>query len=278
VEIRVIPGTLHRLMSDKEAGMVSLTNLVRRRESPAGEVDAAFVGHRHDGITPGFEPLADALLYSGNLEACATEVGLRVATDGVALDQALDDLAATYFAVGAGQPGYRVVRALCLAWNEVSLQYLHGLSCSDPLTGLASLPHLRSRLDELYQSAQRDDERVDRTHVLVLVELGPPVDPAPSIGPTGDLSERFAELLCLVEVAEGLRTVFSCGETLASIGAHRAVALVVRHPDLGLTVESLRQLLVSWSRTTVRSAPRVWTESLPPRHELVTDLLDELAR
>jgi len=258
--------------------MVSLTNLVRRREPHAGEVDETLVGHRHDGIARGFEPLADALVYSGNLEACATEIGLRVATDGVALDQALDDLAVTYFAVGAGQPGYRVVRALCLAWNEVSLQYLHGLSCSDPLTGLASLPHLRSRLDELYQAAQRDDDRVDRSHALVLVELGPPIDQAPAIGPTDNLSERFAELLCLVEVAEGLRTVFSCGETLASIGAHRAVALVVRDSDLGLTVESLRQLLVTWSRTTVRSAPRVWVESLPPRHELVPALLDELAR
>ncbi len=252
-------------------------NMVRRKELP-NETPNTSADRSSRPVAGSFEPLADALLYTGDLEACATEVGLNLATDGVALDQALDDLEHTYSALGAGRPDYRVVRALCLAWNEVSLRYLHGLSCEDPLTGLASLPHLRSRLDELYLRAQRDGEHVEYGAALVMVEFGRVEPDLAGLG-TDSLSARFSSELRLVEVAEALHTVFSGGETFARVSRDRVGALVTRDANLGQWVDSLRQLLADRSGTTRDEASlRVWIESLPATHELTTALLDELAR
>ncbi len=232
----------------------------------------------------GLEPIADALVHSGDVEACAVEVGRELAAEGVALNQVLDDLETTYAAVAAGSPGYLVVRALCLAWTEVSLQYLHGLSCHDPLTGLASLPHLRSRIDELFRTAERDRRTGPEAYALVVVELGPPVRPLRICRSAGDgqhsaSSLRLSTVLALVEVTEAMRDVFSGGETFARICGRRACALVSRDAALGAALESLRQLLEDRSALRYhRAGPRVWIESLPATSELTSALLDELAR
>lgn len=262
--------------------MALFAHLARRRESMHQLLPVQSRAPRSAFVPRGFEPMADALVYGGDVEACAIEVGRDLATYGTALSQVLDDLRVTYLAVDAGTPPYGVVRALSLAWNEVSLQYLHGLSCEDPLTGLASLPHLRSRLDELHRAAGQSGAYVSSDYALVVVELDA-ARPAPArraSGPTAEsLSARFSTVLRMVEVAEALRTVFSGGETLARVGGHRAVALVPRDAALGASVEALRQLLTDWSvEPGVRRTPRVWIESLPTEHQLTAALLDELVR
>jgi len=262
--------------------MVLFTHLVRRRDTTGAE-SARLPQPRTRAIPRGFEPLADALLHHGDLEACAIEVGRDLATDGVPLGQVLDDLETTCSSVGAGRPTYDLVRTLSMSWNEVSLQYLHGLSCEDPLTGLASLPHLRSRIDELYRAAERDGVYPTSEYALVIVELGarlsPPARRSPTASTAESVSARFSTVLRMVEVAEALRTVFSGGETLARIAGHRMAALVPRDAALGASVEALRQLLEMWSvEPDVRQAPRVWIESLPTTGGATTALLDELAR
>src|SRR3546814_12395233 len=67
----------------------------------------------------------------------------------------------------SSEPAFADVRALSMAWSESTLAYLHQLSCEDPLTGLASLAHIRSRLSELYRGARAADE----THALVVLDL-----------------------------------------------------------------------------------------------------------
>lgn len=263
--------------------MVLFAHLARRRAPARQLVPAQARAPRTVFLPRGFEPLADALVYAGDVEACVIEVGRDLANDGTALSQVLDDLELTYRAVEAGVPPFRVVRALCLAWNDVSLQYLHGLSCEDPLTGLASLPHLRSRLDELQRAAERCGEYLSSGYALVVVELGAAWPAPPWRGTAGStaesLSARFSTVLRMGEVAEAMRTVYSGGETLARVGGHRAVALVPRDAALGASVEALRQLLTDWSVSPeVRRAPRVWIESLPTGHQLTAALLDELAR
>ncbi len=263
--------------------MVLFAHRTRRRES-THDLLPRQVRRLGTRLLPrGFEPLADALVYAGDVEACAIEVGRDLASDGTALSQVLDDLERTYAAVGAGAPPYWVVRALCLAWNEVSLQYLHGLSCEDPLTGLASLPHLRSRLLELQRAAERSGDYVSSGYALVIVELGAALPSPGSRGAAGStaesLSARLSPMLRMVEIAEAMRSVFSGGETLAKVDGHRAAALVPRHATLGAQVDALRQLLCDWSLDPdVRRAPRVWIESLPTAPELTGALLDELAR
>lgn len=262
--------------------MVLFAHLTRRRDHAESTASLRLPRPRTRALPRGFEPLADALMHRGDVEACAIEVARDLATDGVPLVQVLDDLETTCQAVGAGAPAYDLVRALSLAWNEVSLQYLHGLSCEDPLTGLASLPHLRSRIDELYRAAERDGDYPSSEYALVIVELGARVPTAarPAVTSAAEsVSVRFSTLLAMVEVAEAMRTVFSGGETLARIAGHRVGALVPRDAALGASVEALRQLLVSWAGApVVREAPRVWIESLPPGGELTSALLDEMAR
>ena len=84
---------------------------------------------------------------------------MRLARDGADLGEALDGLRATYARVQGGEPDFRALRALCIAWSEETLGYLHQLSCEDPLTGLASLAHLRARLSEVYRGAEQGGRR-----------------------------------------------------------------------------------------------------------------------
>ena len=105
--------------------------------------------------------------------AC-TVVGRDVARDGAALGEALSGLRATYHLVLGTPPAFEATEALSVAWSEATLQYLHDLSCEDPLTGLASLAHVRTRLDEIYREAD-------------LTDVGRPRQPRP-----GDRGARFA--------------------------------------------------------------------------------------
>jgi GGDEF domain-containing protein len=234
-------------------------------------------------IPRGFEPVRDALLAGGDVQAAAVGTGRDLAADGVPLDELLADLEATFAAVGLADPDYRVVRALCVSWTDVSLRYLHGLSCDDPLTGLASLPHLRSRLDEIYREAERRGVRVQAEHALVVVEADQVARRADVGSEPGSVSHsvtrRFGSALRMAEVADSLRAVFSGGETVARAGVHRAVALVRRQAEPAAQVETLRVLLQSRSGASNDGGEqRVWIEGLPGTHESASLLLDELAR
>ena len=109
--------------------------------------------------------------------ACAV-VGRDMARDGADLGEALDGLRTTYARVLGGEPDFRAVRALCLAWSDETLGYLHELSCEDPLTGLASLAHLRARLAEVYRGAEQGETSVATSHALVVVDLPLLAEPA----------------------------------------------------------------------------------------------------
>ena len=94
-----------------------------------------------------------------------------MARDGADLGEALDGLRATYARVQGGEPDFRAVRALGVAWSEETLGYLHQLSCEDPLTGLASLAHLRARLSEVYRIAEQGGTSTTTSHALVVLDL-----------------------------------------------------------------------------------------------------------
>ncbi|MGH3476315.1 MAG: hypothetical protein ACRDQD_05700 [Nocardioidaceae bacterium] len=270
-------------MTEREVATVLFAHLARRKDlvdrSTPSKPDES--GSRP--IPRGFEPVRDALLAGGDVQAAAVETGRDLAADGVALDELLSDLEATYAAVGPAEPDYQVVRTLCVSWAEASLSYLHGLSCDDPLTGLASLPHLRSRLDEVYRDAERRGVRVQAECALVVVEADQVARRADVGSEPGSVphsvTRRFGSALRMAEVADSLRAVFSGGETVARAGVHRAVALVRRHAELAAQVETLRVLLQSRSAASNDGGEqRVWIEGLPSTHESASLLLDELAR
>jgi hypothetical protein len=196
-------------------------------------------------------------------------VGRDVARDGAALGEALSGLRTTYTLVNGADPEFSATEALSVAWSEATLEYLHDLSCEDPLTGLTSLAHVRTRLAEVYRDAELTDVPVKVSHALVVVEV--------RVRGRALLDEhQFTRALRLVQVAEAMRSVFSGGETIGRLGLNRAVAVVSRHIDLGTSVGLLREFLGDLDLGD--ADVRVWIEGLPGTHDSATRLLDELAR
>ena len=193
-------------------------------------------------------------------------MGRELASDGVSLGEALSGLSATWTALGAAVPDFAAAEALSVAWSEATLEFLHDVTCEDPLTGLASAPHLRTRLTEIYRGAELAGSSVRRTHALVVVDLPPP---SPD-----DEPPAFSRALALAAAAEVLRTVFAGDESMARMGTDRVVALVHRADDLGESVALTRLLL---AELALPAEPCIWIEGLPGQSELGVRLLAELA-
>ncbi len=216
-----------------------------------------------------FEAVGEALASGTDALAACAVVGRDVARDGADLGEALDGLRATYHLLGGGEPDFTATRELAVAWSEATLEYLHQLSCEDPLTGLASLAHVRTRLAELYRDAEQTDVSVQVSHALVVVELRFLV-----AGAGGE--HQFTRALRLVRVAEALRAVFSGGETLGRVGSDKAAVVVPRTVDLGTSVALLREFLDDLELGPEET--RVWIEGLPASGDSAARLLDDLAR
>ena len=217
-------------------------------------------------LPPRFEAVGEALASGvGSVDACAV-AGRELALDGVPLDEALDGLLATSSLVRGGEPDYGDARALAEAWSESTLEYLHRLTCEDPVTGLASLAHLQSRVSELYRGQLRDRPAPWDSHALVVVEVAHPRQPRPIA------TEPFASDLRTARFAETARTVFSGPDTLGRLGRHRIAIVTVRDVRLAQRVTLLHRML---SRLEGRA--RVWIEGLPASASGAAALLGELA-
>ena len=210
---------------------------------------------RRQGVPTGFEAVGEALASErGVAQACAA-VGDAQADDGRPLVEVLAGLRETSLAVTGRDPSYDAVTSLAGAWSEATLGYLHQLSCEDPLSGLATPAHLRTRLAELFRV---DGDTVAMTWGLVVLEL-------PRRG-AGSLDAALR-----VTRAAGLaRTVWPGEETLARVAALRIVVLARRDDTLGRRVRLLR--------TLVGADVRLWVEAVPRTEPNAAALLDELAR
>lgn len=232
---------------------------VRAEPSQPGPVPARFEA---TGDALASDPaLGDPGTGVAVLDACEY-VGLELGRDGVPLEDALDGLRETSLLVTGRDPSYPMVRALSSGWSEATLGYLHQLTCEDPLTGLASLAHLRSRISEVYREQPADRRSVRESHALVVIET---VDP-------GD-RDVFGAALRIARLAESARTVFAGGETVGRVSRERIAVLIRRDERLPRRLGLVRTLL---SRVT--PVPRVWVEALPDDDSAAAALLDELAR
>jgi hypothetical protein len=247
--------------------MRSLTLFSRRRaaEQPASERRLTDAQRRE--VPQGYDAVAEALVAGRDPIAACAVVGRDLACDGASLGEALSGLGATYRVAGAGVPEFAATESLAVAWSEATLDFLHDVTCEDPLTGLASAPHLRTRLTEVYRGAALAGESIRTTHALVVVDV-----PRRS----GGLLEApaFGRALGLAAVAEVLREVFSGDETVARLGSDRVAALVRRTDTLGPSVSRVRTTL---ERLPLPASAGVWIEGLPGQPELGVRLLAELA-
>jgi hypothetical protein len=215
-----------------------------------------------------FEAIGERLAAGHDASAACAQVGRETARDGADLGEALDGLRSTYAHVLGGEPEFGAVRALCQAWSEETLGYLHQVSCEDPLTGLASLAHLRTRLSEIYRAADQAELPVPVSHALVVFEL-----PVSAVRAGGN---AFDSVLRLVRLAECARMAFPGGQTIAQASRGRLVLVTPRGDLLARRVGLLRDLVGDLDPGTGRA--RVWIEGLPPSDDGAGRLLDEITR
>jgi hypothetical protein len=224
-----------------------------------------------DSLPVGFEAVGEALMADAPLWGPCATVGRALARDGASLEESLAALRATFLAVTGTDPDFDTVETLSVAWSEATLEFLHDVSCEDPLTGLASRSHLRTRLTELYRDAERSGRAVEEGHALVVVDTVP----AGPAAPTG-IGHALVKELRLASVADAVRAVFSGGEPVGRLRPDRVAAVVDRRPELGLSVGLVRTQL--WDLDLGGAEPHVWIEGLPSAAESGASLLDELSR
>jgi hypothetical protein len=223
-----------------------------------------------ESVPAGFVALAEMLMDGRDdpsmLREAGREAGRSAADTGTSLEAVLDDLAlVSQAAVGMAEPPFRLVRAVAEGWSDAQMGYLRSLSCEDPLTGLTSLHHVRTRLGDAYRAAGRDGTEPQVALIVVDVIDG------------GAGMSRLDRTMRMVHVSEMLRTVFNGDETIGQLSGARAVAVVRRDEQVAVSVRGLRDLLTGWAG---RGGPttRVWIEGLPTSMAAAVALLDELAR
>jgi hypothetical protein len=235
---------------------------------PSDPVSSALPEHVRVTLPPSFEAVGEALAGGRSATDACEVVGRVLSSQGVSLAETLADLRTTYELVLATEPAYTDACALALGWSESTLGYLHQLSCADPLTGLASMAHLRGRLMELYRGDARGPALRER-YALVVVEASTP-------RLAGLTDEVFGADLRMSRIGESVRSVFSGAETICRIGPRRIVALATRNEGLSRRTNLLRRLLDVGDLG--QGGVRIWVESLPSANESVASLLDELSR
>jgi hypothetical protein len=221
-----------------------------------------------------FEAVGERLAAGHDASSACALVGRETARDGADLGEALDGLRNTYARVQGGEPDFRALRALCVAWSEETLGYLHQLSCEDPLTGLASIAHVRARLSEVYRGAEQGGRSTNISHALVVVDL--PLLARQVSLEGGSISAGFESALWLARLADTARKVFPGGETIAQAGPSRLVVVTKRGDLLARRVGLLRGLVEDLGPRGERA--RVWIEGLPPSDDGAGLLLDEIVR
>lgn len=233
------------------------------------ETQPAFFEQVRGDMPERFEAVAEALVAGRSATDACEVVGRLLGSQGVSLEETLADLRTTYELVVGSEPAFTDACAVALGWSEATLAYLHQLSCADPLTGLASMAHLRGRLTELYRGDTRGPAPLRDRYALVVVEAASP-------RLSGIADEVFGLDLRMSRIGESARSVFSGGETICRIGPRRIVVLTARTESLGRRMSLLRSLLEVGEHA--QGAIRIWTESLPLAADQASSLLDELSR
>ena len=221
------------------------------------------------GLPHRFEAVGDALTSGSDVIGVCSVAGQELARDGASVEETLGGLRATWLRLTGDDPSYDVVTALLTAWSETTLGYLNQLSCEDPLTGLSSQAHLRSRLSELYRLGGAGTDTGIGGYALVVFAM--PSDDDPSDEP----GDHFTRAMRVARSGELARTAFARDETVARLGMHRVGILTRRDDHLGRRVRVLRTLL---DGTEPHGLVRVWIEGLPSTDAVAGMLLDELAR
>jgi hypothetical protein len=194
----------------------------------------------------------------GGQAAACTGLGRARARAGTGIAETIDDLAALFAVLEEALP-VGLIGAVAEGWADESQAQLARDGCEDPLSGLATLPYLRTRLAEVYREAEQGGTSPAETHRLLVVGLPRRPDP-------------WRRLALPILVGRDLRAAFPGGETLALAKPGPAIALVPARRDLPLRYARLRRNIQAAFGTQIRMTP------LPGRLTEALRLVDELAR
>jgi len=273
---------------DRSAAHSGLRHAWRRRSLASGwltaddwhneTVDAVLAACYGGRPVPGGADLA--AVGAGSLAAACAGLGRSRAKAGIGIAETIDDLAALFAVLASGpggqpsgpgdqrsgpggQPGgdppLHLVCAIAEGWAEESLAQLAQGGCEDPLSGLATLPYLRTRLAEVYREAEDDGTSPADTHRLLVVGLPRRPDP-------------WRRMALAILLGHDLRAAFPGGETLSIAKPGPAIALVRARGDLPLRYARLRRSIQVTFGTQIRMTP------LPGLLTEALRLVDELAR
>jgi len=203
------------------------------------------------------------------LTAACAGLGRSRARAGVGIAETIDDLAALFAVLGgaegggpgepAGDPPLQLIGAVAEGWAEESVSQFAQVGCEDPLSGLATLSYLRTRLAEVYREAEQGGTSPAETHRLLVVGLPRRPDP-------------WRRIALPILVGRDLRAAFPGGETLSLARPGPAIALVPARRDLPLRYARLRRNMQATFGTQIRMTP------LPGQLTEALRLVDELAR
>lgn len=217
--------------------------------------------------TSAVDAVTDALTDGKpDARAACEALGRQRAEAGVFLDEARADIRMAAQVAGLNPAATaELVDGLTIGWVEHAMDGFFAAPCMDPLTELASVPYLLTRLDEIRADARVRGELVELTHTFTVVKTAP----------TADAVERETHMIT-VQIA--LRTAFPGGITLARIGPNCAVALVPS-TDTGALSESLAVLQAEIDAAITEGRlprTRTWLERLPHERSAMPALLREL--
>lgn len=191
-------------------------------------------------------------------------------TDLAALHAVLDHPADSFVLPDVDATPARLLRTTALAWADVATDQLAHTEVTDPLTGLPTAAYLRTRLEEVYRGAAREEHPAADDQVLIVVSLD-----FSTVG-------GFGRLTGMILVADALRAVFDGGESVASLGPSVVAALAPKDEKLASHGVALRRALNDRLSVDPQLSevgrPRVSAVRLPATHEMACDLLATLAR
>jgi hypothetical protein len=175
----------------------------------------------------------------GALTLACVRLGRSRAKAGIGIAETIGDLGALFEVLdGPGQPNsgppLTLVCSVAEGWAEEGMAQLSRGGCEDPLSGLATVPYLRTRLAEVYREAGQRGRSPASTHRLLVVSLPRRPDP-------------WDRMALAILVGHDLRTAFPGGETLCLArrngltGSGPAIALVRERADLPMRYAKLRR-------------------------------------
>jgi hypothetical protein len=220
-------------------------------------------------ITSGAE--RDVVLACGWLGRSRAEAGIGIA-------ETIEDLAALFAVRDGTAPPLGHLTAACVGWAEEGLARHAQGCCEDPLTGLTTVPYLRTRLAEVYREADQAGTSPARTHRLVVVQISRQAG-RHDRHDQPDRPDPWRRMAQAIMLGHDLRAAFPGGATLCgnpqlAAGAGPAIALVRARDDLPARYAKLRRTV----RVRLTSGAQIRMAPLPARLTEALRLVDELAR